>query len=395
MRYNSKSSIDNARNADRNDELDRLVRSINLRISEENKDMGHAEREYQSHLVEHPKAARVIANIIGGAVVGSMLVGFGVAAKDIGISVYKSVQRAKEIPVSISEDMKRPDQAKGIVATTGMKTNNVFGTIYLNSADGTSYYYKDGKRVPDYVPEAHRFSIDLDTYVKVVSSDRDRTLLVQNILAVKRSFPEGIVYFDTSEVYKLPSASIINAVEKGAVDAFTKQLPLYNPTGNMNGKGYQGYYGKRPWDVYYVYNMPPRWANFPVGTGLDITAKKEGDDVVIKFGQFPAERGMLYGEKMHVFDMVTYHVTGLEKVYMVFNDVDSTGLTISGYGSNDVLRAKNLNGVLNLYEMVHDKREPLMIGSTREWTLSGGASNVLAEVKGNSVIITTAPKKSK
>ena len=60
-----------------------------------------------------------------------------------------------------------------------------------------------------------------------------------------------------------------------------------------------------------------------------------------------------------------------------------------------ITKAKNLNGVLNLYEMVHDKREPLMISSTREWTLSGGASNVLAEVKGNSVIITTAPKKSK
>lgn len=394
MRYNSKSSIGNAKKAERNDELDHLVRSINMQTE----DIGSAvdrPKEQKAHEVEYPKSLKVIARGIEGAVLGSLLVAGGIIAKDAGVSAYKSVERVREMSYTLSKAMAKPYQSTGIVATTGSRTNDVFGTIYLDSADGTSYHYNDGKISPNHVPAVHQFSIPLSTYIKVVSKNGDQILSVQNVLEVKRSYRDSIVYVDTSEVYKLPSASILKAAERGIEDAFVKSPPINNPTHFMKGNGYQGYYGNKRWNVYYVYNMYPQEANFPVGIGLDITAKKEGDDVVIKFGQFPAEKGMIYRERMHVFDRVTYHVNGLEKVYMIFNNRYNTGLTISGYGDHDVVKSKNLDGLLTLYEMHNKKTDPLILSSTKEWDESSGAYNVRAEGTGNYVIVTTAPAKSK
>lgn len=395
MRYKQRNDISNVRRAE-TDDLDHLVRNINIRVAEESNEQKPKQEEHNKpHVVEHSMTAKVIGRAIEGAVVGAMLVGFGIASKDIVISTYKSVQRTMEIPKTISEEMTRPYQATGIVVTSGKRTDDVFGTIYLDSADGTSYYYKNGKPASNYVPSMHQFSIPLSTYIKVVSTNGDQTLFVQNILEVSRSYSHSIVYLNTSEIYKLPSTSILNAVERGVQDAFAKLPPVNNPTHLMRGKGYQGYYGHKRWNIYYVYNKYAQELEFPVGIGLDITAKKDGDDLVIKFGQFPAENGMLYREKMHVFDKVTYHVKGLENAYMIFNNKESTGLTISGYGNNDVVKSKNLEGVLSLYEMNNKKVEPLIMSGTKEWAVNGGSYNVRAEGTGNYVIVTTAPSKKK
>ena len=395
MKYKPRNDISNVKRIE-TDELDRLVRNINVRVAEESEEQKPKQEEHKkSHIVEHSMTAKIIGRAIEGAVVGAMLVGFGVASKDIGISTYKSVKRTMEIPKAISEEMTRPYQATGIITASGKRTNDVFGTIYLDSADGTSYYYKNGKQASNYVPLMHQFSIPLSTYIKVVSSNGDQTLFVQNILEVRGSYSHSIVYLNTSEIYKLPSTSILNAVERGVEDAFTKLPPVNNPTHLMRGKGYQGYYGQKRWNVYYVYNKYAQEIEFPAGIGLDITAKKEGNNLVIKFGQFPAEKGMLYKEKMHVFDRVTYHVKGLEKAYMIFNNEDSTGLTIAGYGNNEVVKSKNLEGVLSLYEINNKKVEPLIMSGTKEWAVSGGAYNVRAEGTGNYVIVTTAPSKKK
>ena len=421
MRYNSRKDSSNVKRAE-TDELDSLVRSINLRATEENKDSEpNARRQHQphlihginiletnientvskskephlAHLVEYPKPLRVIAHGIEGAVLGSLLVVAGVIAKDAGVSVYKSVERVRDMPNAVSKEMTRPYQPTGIVATTGSKTNDVFGTIYLDSADGTSYYQADGKNANNYLPNKHEFAIPLSTYIRIISSKGNQTLWVQNTIEVRNSNRQRILYSNNSEIYKEPDTSLLNAVKRGVEDAFTKIPQVENPTNGMKGKGEMDFIGHNILSEYYVCNRYTKEMRFPVGIGLDITAEKEGDNVIMKFGQFPIEKGMLDREKMHVFDKVTYHVKGLEKVYMVFNKQENTGLTITGYGNNETLRSKNLEGVFSLYEMDNKKIMPLLMSRTAAWDISGGAYNVRAEGTGNYVIVTTALSKNK
>jgi len=395
MKYYKRSDVSNAGRAKDMDELDHLVKNINIRGTDVESIAPKPKEQFQGHLVEHPKSLRMIARGIEGAVVGSLLVAGGIVAKDAGVSVYRSVEHVRELPHTVSEEMGRPYQPTGIVATTGSKTNDVFGTIYLDSADGTSYYQVDGKNAGNYLPNKHEFCIPLSTYVRIISSSGDQTLWVLNTIAVRDSNRDRILYSSNSEIYKEPRISLLSAVRRGVEDAFIKGPQIENPITGMKGKGEMDFIGQDRLHEYYVYNRYTQEMRFPISIGLDITAKKEGDNVVIKFGQFPIEKGILYREKMHVFDKVTYHVKGLEKAYIIFNKQEDTGLTITGYGNNEELRSKNLEGVFSLYEMDNNKIKPLLMNRTTAWNISGGAYNVRAEGAGNYVIVTTAPSKNK
>ncbi len=395
MRYNQRRDIGNASRADGVDDLDRLVHSINLRGTDAESTVPKPEEQRQAHLVEYPKPLIVIARGIEGAILGSLLVAGGIVAKDVGVSVYRSVEHVREMPHVVSEAMARPYQPTGIVATTGSRTNDVFGTIYLDSADGTSYYHAEGRKEGDYLPNKHEFAIPLSTYIRIISSNGDQTLWVQNTMAVRNSSWSGLVYSNNSEIYKEPRTSLLSAIRRGVEDAFTKVPQVENQIKGMKGKGEMDFIGHDRLSEYYVCNRHAQEMRFPISIGLDITAKKEGDDVIIRFGQFPVENGMLYREKMHVFDKVTYHVKGLENVYMAFNKQEDTGLTITGYGSGGELRSKNLEGVFSLYEMDKNKIMPLLVSRTTAWDISGGAYNVRAEGTGNYVIVTTAQSKNK
>ena len=396
MKYTKRRDIGNASRANSMDDLDHLVYSINMRGTDNAESVSTKPKEqHHAHLVEHPKPLRMIARGIEGAVVGSLLVAGGIVAKDTGMSVYRSVENVREMPQTISKERARPYQPTGIVATTGSRTNDIFGTIYLDSADGTSYYHANGKNAGNYLPDKHAFSIPLSTYVRIISSSGDQTLWVQNTIAVKNSSWGRVLYSNNSEIYKEPHTSLLSAVRRGVEDAFTNVPRIENPIKGMKGKGEMDFVGHDRMSEYYVYNRYTQEMRFPISIGLDITARKEGDDVVIKFGQFPVEKGMLYREKMHVFDKVTYHVKGLEKTYILFNKQESTGLTITGYDNGEEFRSKNLEGVFSLYEMDKHKIMPLLLSRTTAWNISGGAYNVNAEGTGNYVVVTTAPSKSK
>ena len=72
MKYKPRNDISNVKRIE-TDELDRLVRNINVRVAEEDTVRKEQEENNKSHIVEHSMTAKIIGRAIEGAVVGAML----------------------------------------------------------------------------------------------------------------------------------------------------------------------------------------------------------------------------------------------------------------------------------------------------------------------------------
>lgn len=392
MRNYSKSNIGNEHQRHNADDLDQLVYRINLRGSDDAGLLKDVEQPKGPSINEHSKAFKVTKAAIKGAFLGSAVVLSGIAAKDMGTHIYRSVEYVREMQSDIATAKERAYQATGIVATSGENTHNIFGTMYLDSADGTSYTPGKDRSGMSFLPNKHSFSIVLDANVRILAKSGNQTLQVINLMNAVNYGNGYLTYNNNSEISRKIPTSELSAIVRGVEGTFSKEPPIINSINKMRGNGAVGLTGNTNWREHYAYHRYMQMLKFPVNCGLDISVKTEGSNVIMDFSQFHISKGIIDMKHKDLIDKVVYPVKGLEKAYLVVNKDNVAGLTIKGYGSRAELQSKNLEGGFGLYEMKHKQIMPLVMSSSTDWSITGGTYNVRVSGMGSDyVVVSTKP----
>lgn len=385
MNKNVRHNIDNAIRKQDMDELGTFLAEHLRKANITENTADHAQNTENSHLKEHPKYLRVTARFIEGIVIGSMLAGAGVIGKDVGVSAYRSMAYANEMKSEAANDSRRNIMPVGIASESGRPTNNIIGTVYLDSADGTTVFPIE-KGQPEVFSERHSFAMHLSGYVKVTAKGGNELLHVQNILMASNPQNGYIYYKNSSRVYQEPKLSDLSALERGVEDTFAS-VRIVNKMDDVRGKGAAGItkqeYG---WKDLYEYKGYTIGTLFPMDMGIGIKLSEHGNYLTMDFYNFKIKDGVMNTDHSTIFDSVKMKFKGLEKASFDFGKSLPASLMITGRDENSYLMAKNLEGVFSLYEMKGNSVEPLLMDKKADWRVPGGAYNVKAvSAGGNSV----------